>query len=155
MNTLILEVHRKKEITLYTQTKHSSGPYCILPSKWYHLWIKYLKGGSKPARIYIHSLLDSKGSPKSNLEYKKDYYCIPKKLWQYLKSTYGSDQQIECSHKNIYSISQPLGSYTSSRAVSPFLSKFPSFASLRSPPTVSAPPESFLPRIPGCLRAKR
>ncbi|OMJ66209.1 hypothetical protein SteCoe_37036 [Stentor coeruleus] len=132
MNSLILEVHRKKEIALFSNSKHSSGPYFIVPSKWYHSWLKYLKGAQKPARIFLHTLLDSKSNPKQNLEYKKDYYAVPKKVWDYLKSSYGSDQQIQCPEKNIYSINQSgnLVSNVSSRTTSPRMSKNPSLKSI-------------------------
>lgn len=122
MNTLILEVHRKKEISLYSHSKNSSGPYFIVPSKWYLSWQKYLKGGPKPSRIFLHTLLDSKGQVKSNLQSKKDYFTVPKKLWEYLKSVYGADNQLQCEKSNIYS-SDFFSSYSiPTRTTSPSLS---------------------------------
>ena len=118
MNTLILEVHRKKEISLYTHTKNNPGAHYILPSKWYTAWQKYLKGGPKPGRILLHTLLDSKGNVKLNLQHAKDYHTAPAKLWEYLKASYGSDQQIQCQKNNIYTnntLEKP------SRATSPSL----------------------------------
>lgn len=130
MNSLIVEVHRKKEIKLFSQSKSLSGPYFAVPMKWFTAWSKYLKGSSKPARIYLHPLLDSKKSPRLNLVYKKDYTTVPKKVWDYLKQTYGSDHQIECTKDNIYSQCIQHISIVSSRTTSPSLSKNPSFRSI-------------------------
>ena len=72
MNSLILEIHRKKEIQLLNQCKNNAGPFYVIPSKWYLSWLKYTKGGSKPGRIILNTLLDSKGKPKTNLKYKTE-----------------------------------------------------------------------------------
>lgn len=120
MNILILEVHRKKEISLLNHHKYSGGPFYVVPAKWYKIWLKYLKGGPKPSRILIGILLDSKGAPKANLVRKKDYWTIPKRIWEYLKTEYGSDTQLECSKNSIYTTKDNnFMSYTSSRATSP------------------------------------
>lgn len=131
MNNLIVEVHRKKEYSLFNQCKSSAGPFFVVSVKWFESWVKYLKGGSKPTRIYLHSLLDSKSLPKSNLVYKKDYVTVPKKVWDYLKATYGSDHQVECAKENIYNKEVSITSIISSRTTSPSLCKKESISSIK------------------------
>lgn len=130
MNSLIVEVHRKKEINLFNQSKTLTGPYFAVPMKWYTSWSKYLKGGSKPSRMYLHPLLDSKKLPRPNLIIKKDYTTVPKKTWDYLKQTYGSDHQLECTKDSIYITQAQQPSLISSRTTSPSLSKNHSFRSI-------------------------
>ena len=130
MNSLIVEVHRKKEINLFNQSKTLPGPYFAVPMRWYTSWTKYLKGGSKPSRMYLHPLLDSKKLPRSNLTIKKDYTTVPKKIWEYLRHTYGSDHQLECTKDSVYIYQPQQASLISSRTTSPSLSKNYSFRSL-------------------------
>ena len=58
-----------------------------------------------------------------HLLYKKDYFSVSKKIWDYLKKTYGSDHQIECDTKDISTFHKgSTGSYISTRTTSPSIS---------------------------------
>ena len=99
----LLDTRRKRERLEVKEMMDShslSGVLVLMDVQWLDVWNEFLKGGAPPGRIDFERLKGDEGIRES-ARLGEHYKLIPKEIWTYFESIYGSEQPLETNTEDV------------------------------------------------------